>query len=404
MKNTTYNKTLQHSPKTISGIDTLYYFCESNNAYDNLFLDILNQIDETKERFEKRNISYEYKDIKISINNQFFYFNGKTQGFYWFTHFDEYIKVGFKDTMTNRGLNDIQVQFTAIGIYTLGIKTLLQYTEELLKEYTTGYKPLTRVDLNIFVEDDLSWIDKSMFVSRKRSYTSIYKEVATKHKLQTLYIGKKPFLLRIYDKLAELKNSKKRELMYQYFKNNGFVDLKHVTNVEFELHRDYFKSFEIDTIEELLVRAELLFQDCLNAIRLVDLSSITDNTADAKNKNRARMHPLWKHLFMQYRLNDFLSMETPLQRIKRKNYAYTIEKAIEEHLTVAKKAYVHDIVIDEQFYQEVLRNFRKIIGQQAINKPLESDIQEAYIFEPAGCEIAYETIQKEDFSFEGVYE
>lgn len=398
MKKTTDNEFFNNTPKTISGIDTLYYFCESNEMYDDLFLDILNQIDETKERFEKRNISYEYKDIKVSINNQFFYFNGKTQGFYWFTHFDEYVKLGFKDKMTNRGLNDIQVQFTAIGIYTLGLKTLLQYADELLKKYITGYKPLTRVDLNIFVEEDLSWIDKSMFVSRKRSYISIYKEIATKHKLQTLYIGKKPFLLRIYDKLAELKNSKKRNLMYEYFKNNGFVNLKNVSNVEFELHRDYFKNLEINTVEDLLVRAELLFQDCLNAIRLVDLSSITDNTANAKNKNRARMHPLWKHLFMQYRLNDFLSMETPLQRIKRKNYAYTIEKALEEHITLARMFYIHGGVIDEAFYKEVLHKFRTTKEFDYSVPPPNEHQKGSLILDSKGYELIYENIESESLN------
>jgi len=385
-------------PKTISGIDTLYYFYQTNHNYDDLFLDILNQLEEAQARFEKKYLKYDNKDILISINKQSFRYNGKAQGFYWFSHTDEYLKIAFKDNMTNRGLNDIQVQYTAKGIYTLGLKTLLKYTDDLLSQYITGYKPLTRVDLNIFVEDDLSWIEKDMFVARKRSYTSIYKEIANKHKIQTLYIGKKPFLLRIYDKLAELKKSKKQAMMFEYFKNNGFISLQNVSNVEFELHRDYFKNFKIDTVEDLLFRAELLFQDCLNAIRLVDLSTITDNTQNLKNKNRAKTHPLWQYLHSAYKLDGFLSLQAPLERVKRKNYIYTIQNAIEEHLSLAKKAYVHNIVIDEMFYNEILQKFQKQIKKYdyTIESPTEN-IPKTQFIDVNGnkCEIVYETISSE---------
>ena len=143
---------------TIAGIDTLYYFYETNEVYDDLFLDILNQLDEVKARYEKRDIRYENKDIRVLINKQAFIFNGKAQGFYWFSHIDSYATIGFKDYMTNIGLNDIQVQLDANGIYTLGLKSLIQYMDDLLALYITGHKPLTRVDLNIFVESNLSWM------------------------------------------------------------------------------------------------------------------------------------------------------------------------------------------------------------------------------------------------------
>jgi len=364
-----YDKTL-HTPNTIAGIDTLYYFYETNETYDDFFLDILNQLDEIKNRYEKRYISYENKDIMISINNQAFTFNGKSQGFYWFTHIDSYLTIGFKDYMTNTGLNDIQVQLNATGIYTLGLKALLQYTDDLIAKYITGHKPLTRVDLNIFVESDLSWCSKEMFVARKRSYTSIFKEIATKHKLETLYIGKKPFLLRIYDKMAELQKSKKKDMMLEYFFNNGIKSLNNVCNIEFEMHREYFKTFNIDTVDDLLGKAELLFQNCLQSIRLVELNSITDNTKDSKNKNRAVTHPLWIHLHNSYKLKDFLALDAPLERIKRKSCIYTVEEAIVEHIALARKAHIHNVFIDEQFYKEVMEYFKNTIVSMSISDGL----------------------------------
>ena len=55
-----------------------------------------------------------------------------------------------------------------------------------------------------------------------------------------------------------------------------------------------------------------------------------------------------------YKLKEFLAVDMPLTRLKRKKYLYTIEEAIKEHVDLAKRAYMNDIVIDEQFYCEVL--------------------------------------------------
>ncbi|WP_304543221.1 hypothetical protein [Sulfurimonas microaerophilic] len=350
---------LGSTPKTISGIDTLYYFYETNEQYDDLFLDILDQYEESKARFEKRDLKYENKDINVLINKQTFFFNGKAQGFYWFTHIDSYFTIGFKDYKTNRGLNDIQVQLDARGIYFLGIKFLIQYIDAILVDYITGHKPITRADLNIFVQSDLSWIDKTMFVTRKRKYETLIKERANKHKLETLYIGKRPFLLRLYDKRAELKKSKKKDMMYFHFLSNGFERTKDIYNIEFEMHRDYLKTFKIDTVDDLLSGAEALFKECLNGIRMVDLSSITDNTKEMKNKHRAKTHPLWEHLEKSYILKEFFEIQAPIERIKRKSYKYTIVEAIKDTIAVARKFHIHGGVIDEMFFKDVLDEFKK---------------------------------------------
>jgi hypothetical protein len=346
-------------PSVISGIDTLYYFYETNDNYDDFFLDILEQLEESKGRFEKRDISYSNNDLKVSINNQILEFNGKSQGFYWFTNLDNFVTVGFKDNLTNRGLNDIQVQFTAVGIYTLGLKALLRYVDDIFKEVMTGYKPITRVDLNIFVQTDLSWLTKDMFVSRKRRYATHMKEICSKYKMQTLYIGKEPFLLRLYDKKEELKNSKKNEMMVEYFLNNGFTREGDIFNIEFELHRKYLKTYNIDTVDDLLGHAEKLFKDCMDSIRLVDLTTISENAINTMNRYKALTHPLWQHISDSYELKEFLALDFPLERMKRKTYSYTVEDAQKEQVALLRKAYIHNVIIDEQFYDEAQEIFDK---------------------------------------------
>ena len=371
-------KNFTYLPKVISGIDTLYYFYESNDLYALFYLELLQQLEDNKKRFDAQEVSYENRDLKVSINNQIFEFNGKSQGFYWFSHIDNFLSVGLKDSLKNIEVHNIQIQFNAIGIYTLGIKTLLRYTDDVFINITTGYKPVTRADLNIFIQADLSWLTKDMFVSRKRNYITHTKEVCSKYRLQTLYIGKSPFLLRLYDKKEELKNSPKKEMMYAYFLQNAFTKEDELFNIEFELHRTHLKSFSIDSVDDLLSSAEKLFKGSMNAIKLVNLSSISEKSISSQNRYKAETHPLWQYISDSYKLKDFLADDRELLKVTRPKYLYTVEQAIKEHVQLAKRAYLNDIVVDEQFYCEVLTargqvcraNFKGLYSE---NKGLAND-------------------------------
>ena len=102
--------------KKVFGIDTLYFFFETNENYDDLFLEILDQLEEIKGKFEKRDIEFENKDLTISINDIQLSYLGKQEGFYWFKDSNEFFRIGFKDRYKNRGLNDIRVQLQGNGI------------------------------------------------------------------------------------------------------------------------------------------------------------------------------------------------------------------------------------------------------------------------------------------------
>ena len=208
--------------KILSGIDSLYYFAESNENYNELFLDIVNQIEEIQGKFKKLDIEFDNSDINITIEDTTLNFRGKAEGFYWFRDLNNFFKIGFKDSTKNETLHDIRVQLQGVGIYTIGIKNLLKIiNDDLIKRYTTGYFPVTRADLNCFAEYDFSFINRDMFVTRKRQYATI-SEIGSANSLQTIYVGKEPFKLRLYNKTLEMKKSKKTNLMNDYFEHNSF--------------------------------------------------------------------------------------------------------------------------------------------------------------------------------------
>jgi len=87
---------------------------------------------------------------------------------------------------------------------------------------------------------------------------------------------------------------------------------------------------------------------------LIDIATISTNSINSSNRYKADTHLLWQHISDSYKLQEFLANDKPLLKIKRPKYHYTVDQAIQEHVALANKAYFHDVVVDEQFYCEVL--------------------------------------------------
>lgn len=351
--------------KTISGIDTLYYFYETNNEYDDFFLDILDQIEEAKSVFMKRDIIYKNNDIEVVVNNYQFKYGGKKEGFYWLNSINSLFTFGFKDPKTNRNLNDIQVQLNATAIYTIGLSAVLNLADDVVKGYITGLRPITRVDLNTFVQADMSWVKTDMFIARQTKRETIFKEMGRSRRTETIYIGDSPFLLRMYDKVAEMSNSKKRSTMEDYFQNNDFSLDEPITNIEFEIHRPYLKRFNIKTVDDVLENAETLFKQSMEAIRLVNLDTLTEIERLTNNRNRAETLPIWEHIKESYAIKGFLQLDLPLERMKRKVYIFSTDNAIREYIALERKCYLNGITVDSWFVDEV-RRYQKNDGMKRV--------------------------------------
>ena len=358
--------------KLLSGIDSLYYFAQSNENYDDLFYDIQDQLEEIQGKFKKLDIEFENSDINITIEDTTLTYLAKAEGFYWFRDLNSFFKIGFKDSTKNKMLHDIRVQLQGVGIYTVGIKNLLKIiNDELLLKYTTKYYPVTRADLNCFIQYDFSFVTRDMFVTRKRQYATI-SEIGSSKSLQTIYVGKEPFKLRLYNKTLEMKKSKKYDLMNNYFVHNDFNLKDTIFNVEFQLNRQHLRLFEIDTVDNLLSNAKNLFKASMDEIKLVDLDSISNATAKSNNKNRASTHPIWEHIKNSYDTKEFLQANKQICRIKRKVSLYDDIKFKDEYLQLIRKAFIHLVEISkdilDEYYDEVKNSFSGANKNKIIKK------------------------------------
>jgi len=320
-----------NKPPQISGIDALYYFAQSGGGYDNFYMNIIEQIEDKKAEFKALNYAYADSDIVIKINNIDIKYSGAGRdGFLWFKH--EFFRIGFKDSEKSQNIHNIRVQLNAVGIYTLGIKSLLKYiNEEFLKGALLNerYFPVTRIDVNMFIQHNFNYLHKEMILSKKKTHSANISERTSGYELETYYVGKKPFLLRIYNKLKELESASevKKELMHNYFLINGLDTRKPIFNVEFELHREFLKQYGIDTIEDALSSAKRLFQMGCEHIKLIDTSSLTEKQIQSSNRKRASILPIWQYIKESYDNKEFMQIETPLEKIEKISYRYSLEDA-----------------------------------------------------------------------------
>lgn len=357
--------------KKIYGIDTLYFFFETNENYDDLFLEILDQLEDIKGKFLKKDIEFENRDLYINLKDMQLNFLGKQEGFYWFKDSNDFFKIGFKDKYKNRGLNDIRVQLQGNGIYTFGISSIIKLLQELLNDYITSYVPVTRVDINCFVQYDLSFIKKDMFVTRKRKYSTI-NEIGDANNTQTIYIGKEPFKLRIYNKSLELKKSKKFEIMNEYFLNHDFNLEETIFNVEFELHRTHLKQFNINSLEELFANLKNLFITSMNEIKLIDVNSVSSANL-SNNKYQAQTHPIWNEIINDFNIDEFLQNSFPLERLKRKISIYDENKFEYEYIALLRKAYINNLTLDTENLNELYFKAKESLKKTTTTKELKKD-------------------------------
>jgi hypothetical protein len=367
----------------VSGIDALQYFAHSGGQYDRFYESLMDQIEDKKAYFKKLNYQYADNDIIVKINDIDVQYSGMGRdGFHWFYH--EFFRVAFKDSEKSPNIQNIRVQVNAVGIYTLGLKSQIEYINKVfLKDLTMNIFPITRIDLNMFVQHDFKYLRKEMILSKKKDHHANIAEHASAYELETYYVGKKPFLLRIYNKRTELKQATqiKRELMINHFRVNGLDMEQPIFNVEFEMHREYLKTFGIDTVNDALLRAETLFKHACDQVRLLDLSTITEDQINTPNRRRAETLPIWQHIKDSYSIKEFMQVDTPLEKIEKITYRYSLEDAEKSMKKVFTRLFIHDSIPTMYFMLDVLQKARDAYELKQNIKNLHEEYKEKPDFE-----------------------
>lgn len=131
---------------------------------------------------------------------------------------------------------------------------------ELLLGKVTQVK-MSRVDLCCHTEKiEMNKLDINRFVTRSTYKEQHIDNIENSNKVEVyrtglevtgLSFGKSPIRLRIYDKNLEIIQSSKKTWFKEIWSEHGVTENDTVVNVEFQLNREFFKAYGIDTYEQL---------------------------------------------------------------------------------------------------------------------------------------------------------
>ncbi len=135
-------------------------------------------------------------------------------------------------------------------------------------------------------------LDQEYWVTRAHKFGAYH----DRRKFDGITIGKGDLMLRVYDKVTELKtkSTHKQPLFADAWKVPRY-DAQPVTRVEFQIRRDILHEFQpnIDTFEDLQANLAGLWRYCTT-----DWCRLADSPVDRENNNQSKLtlHPWWQEV------------------------------------------------------------------------------------------------------------
>ena len=235
--------------------------------------------------------------------------------------------IKFKNLNRKDGLESIYIEISSALLQLFTIEECHSIFVDKINSY--GLKvvdtKISRVDLNSYVYGfNFDWITDSYF-STNAKHTN---EIKSNRVLETFYLGSRgqnAVFLRIYNKWKELKESEhlndftrifKKDIIKAKFKMKDTVIEEDIPlwNIEYEIRREKLKSYKINTIEDLVLKANSLFLDLSTKNRLLVKKTQKGDT----NRSKIKTHPIWDYMTHNYNLNNQEKIE--MNMIPQKKY------------------------------------------------------------------------------------
>ncbi|MGA9045712.1 MAG: hypothetical protein WB308_03480, partial [Sulfuricurvum sp.] len=116
-------------------------------------------------------------------------------------------------------------------------------------------------------------------------------------------------------------------------------------------------------------------------IRLLDLSTITEDQINTPNRRRAETLPIWEHIKDSYSIKEFMQVETPLEKIEKITYRYSLEDAEKSIKKVITRLFIHDRQPTFQFFLDVLQRAREDFEMRKLFKNKFEEYKEETSYE-----------------------
>jgi hypothetical protein len=141
-----------------------------------------------------------------------------------------------------------------------------------------------------FIGDDINSLpleQNHLWITKAHKFTLFYK----RRKFNAAYVGQSNLLLRIYDKVLELRNAAHKQLVFQKVWGVNHFDEKPVTRVEFQIRRTVLNDFhEFDSSLDKINKGLASLWRCCTT----DWCRLAEEVVDRNHhQSRAVTHPWW---------------------------------------------------------------------------------------------------------------
>jgi hypothetical protein len=116
-------------------------------------------------------------------------------------------------------------------------------------------------------------------------------------------------------------------------------------------------------------------------IKVLDISELTDKQINSTNRKRAPILPIWEYIKESYDNKAFMQITTPLEKIERISYRYTLEDARKPLKRQINRLLLHNNRPTLLYFYELLQdtqeefNNRQQLKEEQIDKP---EIKESF--------------------------
>ncbi len=190
------------------------------------------------------------------------------------------------------------IEIHSMSCWNPGWKAVLERFYELLDHLGCFIRKETVTEFHITV--DLLGVDytRTGLIDYRRWLTKAPKKISPTYEYYIpnyISFGKGDFMLRCYDKPADLKHDDvKRDFFYNiWFSRAGYVP-EHVTRIEFQIRRTVSKELEINTIEDLETKLDAIWQYCTTFWARFCAKKLRASDRTSKHQSRFATAFLWE--------------------------------------------------------------------------------------------------------------
>lgn len=196
-------------------------------------------------------------------------------------------------------------------------------------------------------------------------------------------VGKGDLMLRIYDKVFEMKKNESKQSLFASVWGKKEFDEESVTRVEFQLRKNVLKQFMVKTLEDLYRKLSGLWGYCT-----YEWARFCQSSFDRKNRHqdRAIIHPWWKKVQqLKWGKNIHVNRKKPLSLKGKKQLSDVMGGCalnlaaiggIEANDTEAIKVFLSDFI--EEWCEQKSKNINEKTGKNELQEKMQQKINEVW--------------------------